>query len=147
MVLDDRRLKVRELADMESISKSGVHRVLTENLGMRNLCARWVPGLLTMEQKQRRDNVSIECLSICHSNKTDFLLRFITRWRKVNLNSYHRNRNGYCAHHNCWAEILPCIYSAFVTILSRTVPPWTVTITPRNQNRDSYCDSCSGLAP
>ena len=32
MVLDDRRLKVRELADMIGISKSAVHRILTENL-------------------------------------------------------------------------------------------------------------------
>jgi histone-lysine N-methyltransferase SETMAR len=54
MVLDDRRLKVRELADMVGISKSAVHRILTENLDMKKLCARWVPRLLTIEQKQRR---------------------------------------------------------------------------------------------
>ena len=48
MVLDDRQLKVRELADMVDISKSAVHRILTENLDMRKLCARWVPRLLAM---------------------------------------------------------------------------------------------------
>ena len=32
MVLDDRRLKVRELADTIGVSKSAVHRILTENL-------------------------------------------------------------------------------------------------------------------
>ena len=32
MVLDERRLKVRELADMVSFSKSAVHHILTENL-------------------------------------------------------------------------------------------------------------------
>jgi len=53
MVLGDRRLKVRELADMVNISKSAVHRILAENLEMRKLCARWVPRLLTIEQKQR----------------------------------------------------------------------------------------------
>ena len=37
MVLDERRLKVRELADIEGISKSAVHRMLTENLNMRKL--------------------------------------------------------------------------------------------------------------
>ena len=56
MVLDDRLLKVHELADMVGISKSAVHRILTENLDMRKLCARWLPRLLTMEQKQRRDS-------------------------------------------------------------------------------------------
>ena len=57
MVLDDRRLKVRELAKMVGILKTVVNCILTENLDMRKLCARWVPRLLTMEQKQRRENV------------------------------------------------------------------------------------------
>jgi histone-lysine N-methyltransferase SETMAR len=70
MVLDDRRLKVHELADMVGISKSAIHRILTENLDMRKLCARWVPRLLTMEQKQRREDVSVECLAKFHSNKS-----------------------------------------------------------------------------
>ena len=47
MVLDDRRLKVRELADMVGISKSAVYRILTENLLLRKLCVGWVPRLLT----------------------------------------------------------------------------------------------------
>ena len=50
MVYEDRRLKVRELADMVGISKSTIHRILTENLDMRKLCQRWVPRFLTMEQ-------------------------------------------------------------------------------------------------
>ena len=77
-VLDDRRLKVRELADTVGISKSAVHRILSENLDMRKLCARWVPRLLTLEQKQCRDDVSIECLAKFHSKKPEFLSRFIT---------------------------------------------------------------------
>ena len=68
MVLDDRRLKVRGLADMIGISKSAVHRLLTENMDMGKLCARWMPRFLTMEQKQRREDVSIECLAMFHSN-------------------------------------------------------------------------------
>ncbi|EFN77796.1 hypothetical protein EAI_17364, partial [Harpegnathos saltator] len=75
MVLEDRRLKVRELADMVGISKSAVHRILTENLDMRKLCARWVPRL---GQKQRREDVSIECFAKFRSNKAEFLRRFIT---------------------------------------------------------------------
>ena len=53
MVLDDRQLKVRELADMVG------------------------PHLLTMEEKQRRENVSIECSAMFHRNKADFLHRLI----------------------------------------------------------------------
>jgi histone-lysine N-methyltransferase SETMAR len=78
MILDDRRLKVRELADLAGISKSTVHRILTDSLDMRKLCARWVPRLLTMEQKQCREDVSIECLAMFRSNKAEFLRRFIT---------------------------------------------------------------------
>ncbi|XP_036347711.1 histone-lysine N-methyltransferase SETMAR-like [Rhagoletis pomonella] len=62
-VMDDRRLKVRELADIVSISKSTVHRILSEDLEMRKLCPRWVPHLLTLDQKQCREEVSIECLA------------------------------------------------------------------------------------
>ena len=64
MVLDRRRLKVRELADMVGISKNAVNRILTENLGMRKLCGRWAPLLLTMEPKQRREDVSIESVDV-----------------------------------------------------------------------------------
>lgn len=71
-VLDDRRLKVRELGDIVGISKRAVHRILFENLDMRNLCARWVPRLLTLEQKQCREDVSIEYLAKFHSNKAEF---------------------------------------------------------------------------
>ena len=78
LVLDDRGLKVRELADMVGISKRAVHRILTENLDMRKLCTRWVPRLLTMEQKQRREDVSIECLAMFHSYNANSLRRFTT---------------------------------------------------------------------
>ena len=62
---------------MEKIDHLYVHRILTENLDMRKLCTRWVPRLLTMEQKQRREDVSLECLAMFHSNKADFLRRLI----------------------------------------------------------------------
>ena len=58
IVLADRRVKVREIADMVLISKDSVYRILTEELGMRKLCARWVPRLLTPEQKHTRMTVS-----------------------------------------------------------------------------------------
>ena len=76
MVLDDRRLKICKLADMVGISKSTVHRILTENLDIRRLSARWVPRLLTMEQKQRCEDVSIECLAMFHSNKGLYKIGF-----------------------------------------------------------------------
>ena len=52
---------------------------------MRKVCAKWVPRLLTMEQQQRRENVSIDCLTMFQSNKADFLRRFITMDETLNL--------------------------------------------------------------
>ena len=54
VVLDDRRLKVYEVADMVVISKSAVHRILTENLITRKMRVRWLPRFLTMKWKQHR---------------------------------------------------------------------------------------------
>lgn len=50
LILDHRRFKVHELADMVDISKSATHRIFTENSDMFKLCARRVQRLLTMEQ-------------------------------------------------------------------------------------------------
>jgi histone-lysine N-methyltransferase SETMAR len=51
MVLDDRRMKVREIAVTIGISKERVGDILHEELDMNKLCARWVPRLLTADQK------------------------------------------------------------------------------------------------
>jgi hypothetical protein len=47
MLLEDRRMKVREISETTGISKEGVGYILHEELDMKNLCARWVPRLLT----------------------------------------------------------------------------------------------------
>ncbi|XKL65146.1 hypothetical protein PGB90_005232 [Kerria lacca] len=78
MVVDARWLKMHELADIVGILKGVVHRILSENLDMRKLCARWVLHLLTLEQQQCREDVSIKCLAKFYSNKAEFLHRFIT---------------------------------------------------------------------
>ena len=57
---------------MEGISKSGVHPILIENLDTRKLYAIWLPRLLAMEQKQRREDVSIKFLAKFSINKVEF---------------------------------------------------------------------------
>lgn len=78
IVLADRRVKVREIAEIVGISKDSVHRILTEELGMKKLCARWVPRLLTPEQKHNRMTISKESLERFKRNPDDFFRRFIT---------------------------------------------------------------------
>jgi transposase len=77
MVLDDRRIKVRETAETTGISKEGVGYILLEELDMKKLCARWVPHLLTADQKCTRMKISEQCLEHFNKNKTDFVCRFI----------------------------------------------------------------------
>ena len=54
MGLDDGRIKVREIAEVMNMSKERVCHILNEHLGMRKLSARWVPRLLTVDQKHVR---------------------------------------------------------------------------------------------
>ena len=63
---------------MVGILESAVDHLLTENLDMRKLFARWVPRFITIEQKQRREDVLIQWLAWFYSNKAEFLRRFIT---------------------------------------------------------------------
>ncbi|XP_014478528.1 PREDICTED: putative uncharacterized protein FLJ37770 [Dinoponera quadriceps] len=62
IVLDDRRVKVCEIAEAVGISEEMMRNILQEELGMRKLCARWVPYLLNADQKQMRKRHSQECL-------------------------------------------------------------------------------------
>ena len=58
MVLDDRRIKVREIAEVMNMSKERVCHIFNQHLGMRKLSARWVTRLLTMNQKRVRKDIS-----------------------------------------------------------------------------------------
>ncbi|MES9994114.1 MAG: hypothetical protein ABW098_19350, partial [Candidatus Thiodiazotropha sp.] len=73
----DRRQTVREIAEVTGFSKTSVHRVLSEDLKMSRVCARWVPRLLKEEEKQRRVTAS-EAFLKRHEEDATFLSRIIT---------------------------------------------------------------------
>jgi histone-lysine N-methyltransferase SETMAR len=77
-VLDDWRMKVREIAETIGISKERVGYILHGELDMKKLCALWVPHLLTADQKRTRMKTSEQCLERFNKNETDFVCRFIT---------------------------------------------------------------------
>jgi DNA-binding Xre family transcriptional regulator len=77
-LLDDRRMKVCEIAETIGISKELVGYILHEELDMKKLCARWVPRLFTADQKHTLMKISEQCLERFNKNKTDFVRRFIT---------------------------------------------------------------------
>jgi histone-lysine N-methyltransferase SETMAR len=78
MLLDDRRMKVREITETMGISKERVGYILHEELDMKKHCARLVPRLLTIDQKRTRIKNSKQCLERFVKNKIDFVRRFIT---------------------------------------------------------------------
>ena len=51
---EDARYTVQEIEELTSIHSSSVLKILRERLGLRKICAHWVPHLLTDEQKQSR---------------------------------------------------------------------------------------------
>ncbi|KAL6417954.1 hypothetical protein ACFW04_012430 [Cataglyphis niger] len=59
------------------ICKSSCHLLLTEKLNMHRVAAKFVPRLLTEEQKEKRIAVSRELLDLSNDNK-NFLKNVIT---------------------------------------------------------------------
>ena len=55
--LSNRRLTIRHIAEYISINCSRAHRIVSEDLGMRKVSARWVPRMLIEEQNEVRVKV------------------------------------------------------------------------------------------
>ena len=61
MVANDARFSVKHIARCVCISTGAVHTILNRDLKMKRICARWVPHLLTKEQKLARVNLFKNC--------------------------------------------------------------------------------------
>ena len=73
IILGDRKLNLREIADTLKILERSVLRILHESLGVRKLFPKWVPRLLIPDQKQQRVEVSERCLELFKRGKKKFL--------------------------------------------------------------------------
>jgi histone-lysine N-methyltransferase SETMAR len=78
LVMNDRRLTVRCISESVGISYGSIHSILTDHLKLRKVSARWVPRMLTDEQKASRLRTSTALLEQFRQNPEDFLSRFIT---------------------------------------------------------------------
>lgn len=58
VIRSNRRLTMQEVTDKVVISKTSSHEILIENLGIQRVTAKFVPRLLSDEQKQTRLEVS-----------------------------------------------------------------------------------------
>ena len=77
LVRGDRRLTVREIAEEVGISKDSAHEILRADLNMRRVAAKFVPKLLSAEQKELRVEVAQDLLDTI-STDPEFLNTVIT---------------------------------------------------------------------
>jgi len=68
LFMQDCRITVRELADEVGVSIGSVHTILTADLGLRRVPAKFVLKLLTMEQKQLRLEIAQDMLHCVESD-------------------------------------------------------------------------------
>lgn len=77
MVLQDRRIKVSIIAHTLGICEASVLTILHEDLGMSKLSARWIPRILTPEQKSCRQEICEENLAALASDQ-DLFSKIVT---------------------------------------------------------------------
>ena len=80
MVMNDRRITIRKFADDVGISIGSCHAIFSNVLSMKRVAAKFVPKLLTFEQKQRRMEVAQESLNEVNDD-AELLKRIITGGR------------------------------------------------------------------
>ncbi|KAM8718055.1 hypothetical protein ACLKA7_004715 [Drosophila subpalustris] len=78
IVLTDRRVKVREIAEAVDISTGSAASILHDHLHMKKLNLKWVPHFLDIEQRDKRVADSKSCLDMFNRNPSEFLRRYIT---------------------------------------------------------------------
>ncbi|UYV65861.1 hypothetical protein LAZ67_3005737 [Cordylochernes scorpioides] len=77
MILANRRITVREVAEDLNISIGSCHSIFINDLGMRRVAAKLVPKLLNCDQKQHRMNIANEMLDSVRDDP-NLLQRVIT---------------------------------------------------------------------
>ena len=62
LIEEDTCYTVQEIEELSGIYSSSVLMILHERLGLRKICAHWVPHLLTDEQKQSRVRLALQVI-------------------------------------------------------------------------------------
>ena len=64
IILEDRRITAKSIAEELSISRGRVGSIIHENLDMQKLSVKWVPKCLNADQKRQRCQSSEQVLEI-----------------------------------------------------------------------------------
>ena len=75
---EDPHISVRELSDTSGLSVGLVHTIITDELHMKKICARWIPHLLTPDQKRERVRCATELLNMFEPNGPKRLTDIVT---------------------------------------------------------------------
>ena len=77
LVMEDRRVTVKQLAAITKMSVGSIETILHDHLHMSKVSARWVPRLLTPNQKEQRADSCKELIEL-ESKDTWFFYRIVT---------------------------------------------------------------------
>lgn len=78
MVLNDRRITVKFIAETSGFSVGNVEKILHNELGLKQVSAGWVPKMSTADQKGIRQVAAETNLAIINKDPDNFLQKFVT---------------------------------------------------------------------
>ena len=78
LILEDRRISAKTIAEQLGISRERVGSIIHENLNMRKLSAKWVPKCLNADQKRQWCQSSEQLMEFFRRDPNDFLSRLVT---------------------------------------------------------------------
>ena len=78
LILEDRQISVKSIAEQLGISRERVGSIIHEDLDTRKLSAKWVPKCLNADQKRQWCQSSEQILEFFLRYSNDFLSHFMT---------------------------------------------------------------------
>ncbi|XP_075217931.1 uncharacterized protein LOC142322739 [Lycorma delicatula] len=76
-ICENRMLTISQLSiEFHFVLRSGIYDILTEKLGYRKLCSRWVPKILT-ETRKEKCLAAAQTFLRCYKNEGDDLWKHI----------------------------------------------------------------------
>lgn len=74
----DRRMTVKQLVLHFNVSVGTMYKVMHKELGLKKLTVKWVPHMLSDEQKKERCNAARECLALYNENRSKVIDHILT---------------------------------------------------------------------
>ncbi len=81
----NRKVTTREITECTNINRETVRLILHEKLGMRKICMKVVPKVLSPDHKQMRVELSVDWLA---ADAECYFESSCNRWRKLDLRIY-----------------------------------------------------------